>query len=212
MGDSTRHSERTFDPVQGFYRFHAPIYDLTRWMFLFRRNAAIRAMELEPHHKVLEIGCGTGLNFPRVAPQLDPQQDGILVGLDFSEAMLERARRRVASRGWTHVACVQGDASTMQLQRRFDRILFSYSIAMIPDWRGALDRAREHLAIDGCLVVLEFGRFDGWPIVGGLARTWLRLNHVDVVQPYAEALRERFEEVRVEPWLGGYAFVAVASL
>lgn len=204
-------SSQSANPVQGFYRFHAPIYDLTRWMFLFRRRAAVCAMEVQPHHRVLEVGCGTGLNFGLVAEQLDPTRGGQLVGLDFSEAMLSRAGRRIASRGWPHVSCVQGDASSMQLDLRFDRIFFSYSITMIPDWRAALDRAREHLAPDGRVVVLDFGRFDGWPVVGALCRGWLRLNHVDVMQPYVEAMRERFDSVRVDRWLGGYAFVAMAS-
>ncbi|MCB9855752.1 MAG: methyltransferase domain-containing protein [Phycisphaerales bacterium] len=211
MGNTTRNSECSSNPVQGFYRFHAPIYDLTRWMFLFRRKAAVRAMEIEPHHRILEVGCGTGLNFANVATQLDPTRGGKLVGLDFSEAMLARARQRVASSGWRHVSCVQADASKMQLSEQFDRIFFSYSIAMIPDWRAALDRAAEHLDPNGRVVVLEFGRFEHWPLVGGLCRGWLRLNHVDVMQPYVEAMRERFAHVHVEQWLGGYAFVARAN-
>ncbi|HPF41584.1 MAG TPA: methyltransferase domain-containing protein [Phycisphaerae bacterium] len=199
------------DPVQGFYRFHAPIYDWTRWAFLFRRDAAIRAMAIQPSHKVLEVGCGTGLNFHPVAKHLDADRGGHLVGLDFSAAMLARARRRVERRGWPHVTCVQADASTMRLDQSFDGILFSYSLAMIPDWRGALDRAREHLAPAGRVVVLEFGQFEGWPILGRGCRAWLRMNHVDVSQPYTEALRERFASVQVTPWLGGYAYIATAT-
>lgn len=199
------------NPVEGFYRFHAPIYDWTRWAFLFRRKAAVRAMDLVPDHQVLEVGCGTGLNFGLVAKHLDADRGGAIVGLDFSEAMLVRARRRIASHDWPHVSCVQGDASTMQLERSFDRILFSYSIAMIPDWRGALDRACDHLAPGGRVVVLEFGRFEGWLLVGAVARTWLRWNHVDVSRPLVEALRERFASVRVELWLGGYALLSIAG-
>ena len=199
------------NPVQGFYRFHAPIYDLTRWLFLHRRKAAVRAMQLQPHHNVLEIGCGTGLNFALVAKHLDPTRGGALVGLDFSEAMLQRARLRVARRNWPYVTCIQADASTMQFDRRFDRIFFSYSITMIPDWRAALDRTREHLAPDGRVVLLDFGRFERWPVIGSVCRAWLRLNHVDVMQPFVDALRERFKQVNVESWLGGYAFVAIAQ-
>lgn len=199
------------NPVRGFYRLHAPIYDYTRWAFLFRRKAAVQAMDLSPTHRALEIGCGTGLNFHLIAQNLDARRGGELVGLDFSEAMLARAQRRIEANGWPHVSCIRGDASTIQLDRKFDRILFSYSIAMIPDWRGALDRVREHLAPAGRVVVIEFGRFEGWPLVGALARTWLRWNHVDVSQPYADELRERFESVRIEHWLGGYAMLATAE-
>lgn len=195
--------------VQRFYRYHACVYDGTRWFILHRRRQAVARLALRPDSAVLEVGCGTGLNFRHLLARLDPHR-GRLVGLDFSADMLRRAERRVAARGWPNVELVQADASRLALPQRFDAILFAYSLTMIPDWPAALARARDHLRPGGRLVVLDFGRFHAWGPLAPLMRAWLRLNHVDTLAPYVDTLRELFAAVTVETWLGGYCFIATA--
>lgn len=197
--------------VQRFYRWHAHFYDQTRWLILHRRRQAVAALDIRPDSQVLEVGCGTGLNFALSLARLDAGRGGRLVGLDFSADMLERARRRVRRAGWTNVELVQADATTMDLGRTFDRILLAYSLTMIPDPRAALTRARAHLEPDGVLVVLDFGRFGRWGPAGALMRAWLQANHVETTRPYAQVLRELFEQVEIEDWLGGYCFIARAT-
>jgi SAM-dependent methyltransferase len=81
---------------------------------------------------------------------------------------------------------------------------------MIPDWPQALQRAYAHLRPGGRLVVLDFGRFQGWGKPGALLRGWLRLNHVETLAPYEPQLRQLARDVNIEYWLGGYNFIAVA--
>ncbi len=193
--------------VQRFYRYHAYVYDSTRWMILHGRRRAVERMELRPDARVLEIGCGTGLNFRYMIDRLDPDQ-GRLTGLDFSNDMLDRARRRAERSEWGNVELTQGDATQLDLGREFDGILFAYSLTMIPDWRAALARAKAHLAPNGRMVVLDFCDFRGWGPMGPVMRGWLRANHVDTLQPYADEFVKLFEEARVERWMGGYNFTA----
>jgi ubiquinone/menaquinone biosynthesis C-methylase UbiE len=194
--------------VQRFYRYHAYIYDKTRWMILHGRRRAAERLALRPDSRVLEVGCGTGLNFRYVLEPLDPQR-GRLVGLDFSHDMLARAQHRVSARGWQNVELVQADATQMELGRTFDAILFAYSLTMIPDWEAALRRARAHLAPGGRVVVLDFSTFRGWGPLGPVMRWWLRSNHVETTRPYADGLRRVFPTLQVSQWLGGYNFTAV---
>lgn len=196
--------------VQRFYRFHAYVYDFTRWTILHGRRRAAAELRLRPDSQVLEIGCGTGLNFAYLLAYLDPQRGGRLVGLDFSADMLQRAERRVRREGWPNVELVHGDATRMGLGRQFDAVFFGYSLTMIPDFPAALDRAHEHLRPGGSLVVLDFSRFGGWGPLGPLMRTWLRLSHVATLRPYEDEVRRRFADFRVDYWLGGYNFTAVA--
>ncbi len=195
--------------VQRFYRLHAAIYDWTRWAVLHRRSQAIRRLELRPASDVLEIGCGTGLNFAAILRELDPRQ-GWLTGLDFSPHMLKRARRRVSARGWTNVTLLQADAAALSLPQFFDSILFSYSLSMIPAWEAAVRQATEHLKPGGRLVILDFGDFHGWGPLGRLVRGWLRLHHVTAGRAYYERLPQIVGPVEFEVWLGGYAIVATA--
>jgi S-adenosylmethionine-diacylgycerolhomoserine-N-methlytransferase len=195
--------------VQRFYRYHAYVYDSTRWLILHGREAAIERLALRPDSRVLEIGCGTGLNFRALLRRLDPAR-GRLTGLDFSADMLERAARRVLRHAWSNVELIEADAAALQLSARFDGILLAYSLSMIPDWPGALRRAYGHLRPGGRLVVLDFGRFDGWGPLSGLVRAWLRANHVETLHPYVDTLRELCGEVCVSERCGGYHFTAVA--
>ncbi|MBN2447771.1 MAG: methyltransferase domain-containing protein [Phycisphaerae bacterium] len=194
--------------VQRFYRYHAYVYDSTRWMILHGRRGAVERMKLRPDSNVLEIGCGTGLNFRYVLDRLDPSA-GRLVGLDFSADMLERSRRRTAAHGWSNVELVQADAEKLDLGRDFDAVFFAYSLTMIPDWESALRRAYAHLRPGGRLVVLDFSTFGGWGPLAPVMRTWLKLNHVLTRRPYLDRMREVCGEVDVYHWLGGYNFTAV---
>lgn len=196
-------------PVQRYYRFHAAIYDWTRWAVLRRRKLAIQRLELRPDSHVLEIGCGTGLNFGAILKQLDPQA-GRLTGVDFSPDMLGRARGRIERHGWLNVELVSADATALSLGERFEAVLFAYSLSMIPDWERALARAWDHLRPGGRLVILDFGRFERWGPAGWLARAWLRANHVATGRAYPQRLAQVLGRVSYEPWLGGYAFVATA--
>ncbi len=194
--------------VQRFYRYHAMIYDSTRWMILHGRRAAVARMGLTRDARVLEVGCGTGLNFRHVLRHLG-SGPGRLTGLDFSADMLRKAEHRLQHRGWENVDLVQGDATQLDLPERYDGILFAYSLTMIPDWRRALECAAAHLAPHGRLVVLDFGPFDRWGPLGPAMRTWLRLNHVDTRQPYVDFMRGLFDDLETHYWLGGYNFTAV---
>jgi S-adenosylmethionine-diacylgycerolhomoserine-N-methlytransferase len=194
--------------VQTFYRYHAHIYDWTRWTILRGRKQAVARMRLRPDSDVLEVGCGTGLNFRYVLDQLDPEH-GRLVGLDFSPDMLRRARKRVAAHGWKNVELVEADATELDLQRRFDGILFAFSITLIPNWRAALERAAQHLKPGGRLVVLDFGQFKSWGPLGALARGWLRFHYVETMREYEDGLREVFPDLEVHHWLGDYGLTAV---
>ena len=57
------------------------------------RAITLAALSLGPSQAVLDIACGTGRNFPLILDRIGPT--GRLVGVDYTEAMLSRARRRV---------------------------------------------------------------------------------------------------------------------
>ncbi|MBK9118111.1 MAG: methyltransferase domain-containing protein [Phycisphaerales bacterium] len=195
--------------VQRYYRLQSYVYDATRWTILHGRRRAAAALRLRPGSSVLEVGCGTGLNFRHVLAHLNPAANGRLIGLDFSADMLRRAARRVARHGWPHVELAQADATTMDLGRTFDAVYFAYSLTMIPNWPAALERAYAHLKPGGVAVVLDFSRFAGWGPLGALPRGWLRWNHVETERNYEDEIRRRFDHCEVKYWGGGYNFTAV---
>lgn len=158
------------------------IYDLTRKYYLFGRDRMIDRLELQPGALALEVGCGTARNLIRAARAWPEAR---FYGLDISAAMLATAQAKVAAAGLAdRITLAQADAADFDPVAlfgiaRFDRVMFSYTLSMIPPWRAALERGLAVTAANGRLAVMDFGRQDGWP------RWWRRsflawLRHFDV--------------------------------
>ena len=147
------------------YRHQRRIYDLTRAWFLLGRDHLIADLNIPAGGNVLEVACGTGRNLDHIA-RCYPGCN--LYGLDISEQMLESARAKLGTRA----VLVQGDACGFDAQEafgvaKFDRIVLSYSLSMIPDWRAALIEAMRHLAPGGSLHIVDFGVQEGCPTASG---------------------------------------------
>jgi len=159
------------------YRGQRHIYDFTRKYYLFGRDTLIEGLAAAPSMRVLEVACGTGRNLARIGKTWPGVQ---LYGLDISAEMLKSARAALGS----SARLGQGDACTFDPEAllgeaRFDRIVLSYSLSMIPDWEAALDHAAGLLAPGGQLHIVDFGDLGGLPgpFAGGL-RAWLSKFHV----------------------------------
>jgi S-adenosylmethionine-diacylgycerolhomoserine-N-methlytransferase len=161
------------------YRRQRYIYDGTRRYYLLGRDQLIERLQPEPSASVLEIGCGTGRNLVHAAG-LYP--DARFFGIDVSTEMLTSAISAISRRGLTNsIRVAHGDATAFDPQAlfgvpRFDHVMISYSLSMIPDWRRVLQLAASHLKPGGRLHIVDFGNQERLP---GLARTllsrWLAL-------------------------------------
>src|SRR5215831_15963218 len=105
----------TLPAVRGWYDRLARIYDpLTDLAFRYHRHQAIQRLDVMEGLTVLDVACGTGLNFPALRARLGAA--GTLIGVDYSERMLERAQRRIQRRGWRNVHLVCADAAKLTLR------------------------------------------------------------------------------------------------
>lgn len=149
------------------YRKRAPSYDLTlRLIDIFAwfgfnvsgwRKRAISALGLKAGDTVVDIGCGTGLNFPFLHRAVGPQ--GTIIGVDLSDAMLAQARQAVEANQWGNVQLVCADASQFAFPPRVDAVLSTYALTLVPDPGCVVSNATEALAPGGRLVVLDMA----WP-------------------------------------------------
>ena len=107
------------------YRRVAGSYDLsTAWLEPYRRRA-ISQLRLQPGDVVLDVGCGTGLNFERIQAAIGP--GGRLVGIDPSPEMLAAARARVKAAGWANVTLLQAGAEEAVVPGPVDAVLFAFT-------------------------------------------------------------------------------------
>ncbi len=70
--------------------------------------------DLQPGTRVLDLGCGAGLDSLIAARRVRP--GGSVVGVDFSEAMLKRARQAADEAGATNLALCQAAAESLPLK------------------------------------------------------------------------------------------------
>jgi ubiquinone/menaquinone biosynthesis C-methylase UbiE len=156
--DSTR------EHVIETYRKSARHYDLTSRLYYFQRvhrRRAVETLRLRPGDSVVEVACGTGLNFPLIERQIGPA--GRIVGVDLTDAMLAQAQRRVETNGWSNVRLVQADAAEFEFPTGVDAILATYPHALRPEPRRVITHGAAALSAGGRWAVLDLKVPDNTP-------------------------------------------------
>jgi demethylmenaquinone methyltransferase / 2-methoxy-6-polyprenyl-1,4-benzoquinol methylase len=144
------------ESVRGMFDRIAPVYDVMNHVMtagLDRRWRKLAASEVVwPGDRVLDACCGTG--DLAVAAE---QRGGRVVGLDFSERMLERARKKSGGIEW-----VQGDALALPFDDdEFDAATVGFGVRNLADLEGGLRELGRVLKPGGKLAVLEITRPKG---------------------------------------------------
>jgi len=135
----------------------APIYDLV-FGAVFRqgRSVAIDAAE-RVGGRILEVGVGTGISLPRY------RRSSRITGVDLSDAMLDKARGRVARLGLTNVEAIEiGDAERLAYpDHAFDVVVAQYVVSAVPHPLRALDECARVCRPGGEIVITTRVSADG---------------------------------------------------
>jgi ubiquinone/menaquinone biosynthesis C-methylase UbiE len=188
-------------------------YGLSENDFEPMREAAIDRLRLGPGDRVLDVGCGPGVNFEYVRRQVG--SEGEILAVDYSPEMVERARRRVADRGWENVEVVCADAATADLGAGFDAAVATLSMSVMPDVRAAVENVHGSLAPGGQFVVFDLRAVPGGParVLNPLLRGllyWLANWNPDGDVPGSLAAVFGESDV-VETYAAGVAYAALAT-
>jgi ubiquinone/menaquinone biosynthesis C-methylase UbiE len=132
------------------------------------RNAkrrATEAMSLKPGDRVLDVGCGTGVDAPAMIAAVQP--GGRLVGIDMSELAIEHAARRMAS--VPEAQMLVADAHELPFEPdSFEACRVDRAMLHLEDPERALKELRRVLTAGGRLVVNEsISRLEGSASVVG---------------------------------------------
>ena len=188
MTDTTR------EHLIATYRRKAKHYDLTSRLYpapgypqQAYRLRAIRALGLSPGDTVVDIACGTGLNFSQIQDLIGPE--GRIVGVDLTDAMLAQAQRRIESNGWRNVSLVQSEAAEYDFPGQVDAILSTYALTQVPACGEVIAHGAGALSDFGRWVVLDLKAPDNAP-------RWLAQLGTAVARPFGSI----DEWVARRPW------------
>jgi phosphatidylethanolamine/phosphatidyl-N-methylethanolamine N-methyltransferase len=137
--------------VERAYDRWAPVYDLVfGGVFGKGRHAAILATN-SIGGRVLEVGVGTGISLPQYAANLR------VFGTDISEAMLRKAKARVAD---LHLKNIEGlavmDAEKLEFpDNSFDVVMAQYVVTAVPNPEAALSEFARVLRPGGEIILLS---------------------------------------------------------
>ena len=149
-------SARSFHPAAGRDLF-LPLYDPLTWLLGLNalRAALLEQADVQPNHRILDVGCGTGT----FAIAIKKQHASVEVtGLDPDPKALARASRK-AERAGVSVRFDQGFADAMPYtDGMFDRVVSSLMFHHLPrDVKsGMLREVKRVLAPGGRLHLMDF--------------------------------------------------------
>ena len=145
----------------GNYDFTANLYYLIGYPEWKYRRIAVDALGLKPGNTVIEIACGTGLNFELYQKAIGPT--GKIIGVDLTDAMLGQAKQRIEKHAWENVELVHSDALAYPFPTGVDGIISTYALSLIPEAPVILERAIQALKPGGRLSLIELQIPDDWP-------------------------------------------------
>lgn len=167
------------------YRRMASIYD---WIYRGYLNktmeVALKMLQPDGRERILDVACGTG-ELERRVMEIHPAQ--AIVGADLTDAMLARARTKLAA--FPHVVFYQADSAALPFpDASFDCVITCSALHYMRNPERVVSEFARVLTPGGRLIVIDWTR-DAWQ---GRVYDWLRRKTVPAhYQVYTtEAMRQ----------------------
>ena len=192
-----------------YYDFAVLLYRLIGIRKAYRLRA-VKLLRLQRGDCVVELGCGTGLNFPPIFEQIG--QEGRLIGVDLSPKMLSYARDRFKRTGFKNLELVQSDIVAYNFPEGVNGVLSTGVFGYIRDYDRVIRAASHALIPGGRLVIMDGKRPERLPswvfnIIVRLSRSFgVTRNYFD--KRTWESVERYFRETAFEQMYGGMIYIS----
>ena len=159
--DSIQSIKNLYQKRASHYDWSANLYYLLGFREQAYRQMAVSALNLQPGDCVVEIGCGTGLNFSLLQDKVGPQ--GKIIGIDLTPSMLEMAHQRCQRHGWMNVELVEHEAGSYHFPVGIDGVLSTFALTLVPNYQRVIEHAKQALSPGKKMVVADFRIAENWP-------------------------------------------------
>jgi demethylmenaquinone methyltransferase/2-methoxy-6-polyprenyl-1,4-benzoquinol methylase len=134
------------DEIVASYDRSAFFYDLMNRIYFFGKDKNYRSMvidklSLTPDSYVLDLCCGTGVNFQHLNQKVGDQ--GTIIGLDISARMLQQAKEKKETR---QVDLIRADIGYLPFRSEiFDAVTVDFCLTITPTFDRGIGEARRVL-------------------------------------------------------------------
>ena len=120
---------------------------------------AIAKMNIQPHDRILDLGCGTGRNSCLMAKYLS--NDGGIVGLDIGAEMIQQFEQKCQKYPNVKIQNYRIDEPLL-FEKEFDKAFISFVFHGFPDEKKELiiQNIKKALKSNGQLFLLDYNEFD----------------------------------------------------
>ncbi len=207
-----KYTLKNAERMYSFYGKSPFLYKLSNYLVFFGkekylRKKAVENLNLKKGDKVLDLACGIGNNFDYLLKKIG--SNGIIVGIDYSQNMLNTAKKIIDRKGISNIRLLKKDAAKLSLSHcYFDGIISTNGISSIPNYKEGLKRSISSLKKGKRIVILDGKMFDGnykifncffklfrWPV------GWR--SYIDILHYIKKLLRC----VKSEEYLGGSFYI-----
>ena len=202
------------------YRHVGRVYDIISLERILYSKPRRRLHELIgplPATTILDVGCGTGLNFAGLRDLVGP--GGHVIGIDASPSMLAVARRRIRQAGWANVTVICADATQLGPALEdagvnvddIDALIATFVISTLADpasfWNSVDQLCARHPRL---IALADLGNVtSGGRVSRLLARRLAALGGSQPAQQPWHDLSDRCSDAVIETHLGGHVRLAL---
>ena len=154
--DKATYVQDTFNAIAGHYDFMNSLMSFgmdKRW-----RRLAVKRVGAKPGMHILDVCCGTGQLSMELGSAV--AQEGNVIGLDFSQKMLDVAKRSIEqSLHKNRVTFIQGNAMELPFADNiFDGITVGWGLRNLPDLRQGIKEMVRTVKPGGNVVSLDMAK------------------------------------------------------
>lgn len=192
------------------YDFAVKLYRLLGLHIEQYRSRVIELLQLKSGDHVVELGCGTGLNFSRIMEKIG--SEGQLIGVDISDNMLAIANERVERAGWKNVQLICSDLVEYSIPDGINAVLSTGVLGYVNERNQIIEEVSRKLGSKGRIVIFDLKRSDRIP-------SWLFKILMLLASPFGvteeyfdnhtwEAVEAYFKNTTYEEYYGGLVYIS----
>lgn len=199
---------RYYNKLSGVYDF------ISNWYYKKPRHKAVEELQLKKNQTVLNVPCGTGVNFKYFQQYL--KNTGLIIGIDLSAGMLHKAEQKIKKNQWSNIKIELNNATKIDPKWledyakhkgaiTIDAIFCDLGLSGLPEWKNIVDNMISLLEPGGRIVILD------WYIkTPGLKAKFIKwIGKGEVTRPIWQYLESRISDFKLaNSFRGGNIFVA----